>query len=264
MDMFEPQPKPDSSQLEVDLILNQHERTFLLDAQTAFSFWELAARRLRPVRTPYGRPLQYIRTTYFDTEDFAYYRGRSGPTVKRLRAREYANAPDPHTVPELTGECVLELKQSGAGRRSKSRVKMAPAEVPGYLARYAANRHDGALLPCLTTWYQRAALTDADDRLRVTLDSRIRFCAPVLPGTPCTGVEPEDVLACGPQFVLELKMWDEPPAWLANTMQVLQEAVGFSKFNAGMRAAEECGLLDSPSEIGVEVSGPAPAESLGA
>jgi hypothetical protein len=51
-------------------------------------------------------------------------------------------------------------------------------------------------------------------------------------------VEPPEVIAHGPAFVLELKLWDEPPAWLARAIRGFDEAVGFSKFNAGMRAAE--------------------------
>ena len=250
--MCEPLKKPDSPNLEGDLILDQRERKFLLDAHTAFSFWEIATSYLRPHRPELSRPLAYVRTTYFDTDDFAYFRGHASPTARRLRVREYASAADPHEVPELTGECVVELKQSSAGRRSKSRVKMRPADVSSYLARYASVHHDSPLSPCMTSWYQRSALTDAHDRLRVTLDSRIRFCAPVTVGSECDGVEPRGVIAHGPAFVLELKLWDEPPVWLVSALRGVEEAVGFSKFAAGMRAAEECGMLGYPTSITVE------------
>jgi hypothetical protein len=234
--------------LEGDLILNQREQKFILEPHEAFSFWEIASSRLRPHCRDSARPLSFIRTTYFDTPDFAYYRCATGPVSRRLRAREYASATDAQDVPELTGVCVLELKQTSAGMRSKSRLNMAPGDVAGYLARLAGGRGDGALGPCLTTWYQRAALTDAEDRVRVTLDQRIRFCAPTPVGAPCAGVEPPDVIAYGPEFVLELKLWDEPPAWLARAVRGLDEAVGFSKFNAGMRAAEMSGYMQRDYE----------------
>jgi hypothetical protein len=227
--------------LEGDLILNQRERKFILDAHTAFSFWEIASSRLRPHCRDASRPLSFVRTTYFDTADRAYYRGLAGGG-RRLRAREYASAIEPNEIPELTGVCVLELKQTTAGMRSKSRLSMPAGDVGAYLARLTGGRSDAALMPCLTTWYQRAALTDGDDRLRVTLDQRIRFCAPTPVGAPCTGVEPGGVIANGPDFVLELKLWDEPPAWLARAIRGLHEAIGFSKFDAGMRAAEAAGV----------------------
>jgi hypothetical protein len=230
--------------LEGDLILNQREQKYLLDAHSAFTFWELASARLQPHRRDYYKPLMFIRTTYFDTPDFAYYRGLGSTVSRRLRAREYAASADMHAVPQLSGECVLELKQSASGLRSKSRVHVPAGDVGSYLANMPSARADRPLVPCMTTWYQRAALTDDKDRIRVTLDSRVRFCAPVAVGTPITAIEPDEVLANGPPFILEIKLWEDPPAWLGRAMAGLEEAVGFSKFMAGMRAAEACGLLD--------------------
>ncbi len=249
--------------LEGDLILNQREHKYLLDAHTAFSFWEIATARLAPHCRDSQRPLNYVRTTYFDTPDFAYYRGTASTMARRLRAREYATAAEPEATPELTGVCVLELKQSASGLRSKSRISIAPGDVAAFLARYSGPRHDGPLVPCMTTWYQRAALTDADDRIRVTLDQRVRFCAPTPVGAPCTGAEPPEVLARGPEFVLELKLWDESPTWLARAMRGLVEAVGFSKFTSGMRAAEACGLIDlsAPAQSSITDE---PSASVGA
>jgi hypothetical protein len=235
------------SNLEGDLILNQRESKYLLDAHQAFSFWEIATTRLKPHCRDSSRPLSFVRTTYFDTPDFAYYRGTAGPVSRRLRAREYASAVDLHEIPELTGVCVLELKQSSQGLRSKSRLTIAPGDVGAYLAKMSGSNPDLPLVPCMTTWYQRAALTDADDRIRVTLDQRVRFCAPTPVGAPCSGTEPAEVIAHGPPFILEVKLWDAPPTWLARALGGLKEAVGFSKFEAGMRAAEACGLLRSPA-----------------
>ena len=208
-----------------------------MDRRTALGFWAAVSAQPR-LHAPHGKSPVYVRTTYFDTADFAYYRGTAGPVSRRIRVREYASA-GPDGIPLLNGICVLELKQSALGRRSKTRVGVAPDEVADQLARFGGP----PLTPCLTTWYRRAALTDRAERMRLTLDARIRFCAPTPVGAPCDGIEPAEILAAGPAFVLEVKLWDEPPAWLARALQGLDEAVGYSKFMAGMQAAEARGLL---------------------
>ena len=231
-----------TSQLERDLGRTQREHKYLLDRNAAVSFWAVAASRLRLDEDPRW-PIGYVRTTYFDTTDFAYYRASAGGMSRRNRVRECAAATERRRTPVLTGICVLELKQSSGGRRSKSRLPVAPADVPAQLARFG----DRPLVPCLTTWYQRTALTDGSDAVRITLDAHIRFCAPTAVGTPCPSVEPAHVLARGPAFVLEVKLWDAPPAWLARALSGLAEAVGFSKFMAGMRAAEQRTSTRHPS-----------------
>ena len=115
--------------------------------------------------------------------------------VLGCRVFTHYNGPTDQLSGLCAGMCVLELKQSAAGLRSKSRLTMAPGDVASYLARVAGARADAALLPCMTTWYQRSALTDPEDRIRITLDRRVRFCVPTPVGSPCTGPEPREIIA---------------------------------------------------------------------
>ena len=214
---------------------SQHEHKYLLDADAALSVWAAASAHLLPLHDP-ARPVGFVRTTYFDTRDLAYYRSARGPVARRLRVREYATATAPDEAPRLSDRCFLELKQSAGGLRQKTRIELPPHALAGYLAR----QPDAPLAPVLTTWYRRTSLSDLDGRLRVTLDDGVCFCAPAAVGSPCTG-GPQRVLAREPAFVLEIKRWGDAPAWLGRALRGLDEAVGFSKFSAGMRAAARSG-----------------------
>jgi hypothetical protein len=211
----------------------QGERKFLLEASTASDIWLRASARLSPQVRDAARPITYHRTTYFDTPDHAYYRG-TGPVSRRVRVREYATARSPGSALELTCPCFLELKQSANGLRSKTRVEMSDTrEIDRNLARVGSR-----LLPCLTTWYQRAALTDATQSIRITLDSEIRYCPPQQIGTPC-GAEPA-AFAHASSLILEIKVWGPLPGWLRALVRSIEEASDFSKFRAGMQAAGLC------------------------
>jgi hypothetical protein len=223
---------------------DQGERKFVLDAEMACIVWRVVGTRLRPSLIDPTRPITFHRTTYFDTPEFAYYRG-TGPLARRLRVREYASSTRSTEVPALGPTCFLELKQSAQGMRSKNRLELTPDQVAGELARI----EDGRLRPCLTTWYPRVALTYERERLRVTLDSRLVYSAPRPIGTPCVG-EGARSFARGPGYILEVKAWDELPSWMVLLLRGLREAVGFSKFRGGMKAAEERGLLAAPAHPG--------------
>lgn len=211
---------------------SQGERKFLLEAETARDIWLRASERLRPHLWNSARPISYHRTTYFDTPDHAYFRG-TGPIAQRIRVREYATATGPGAPLELERSCYLELKRSAAGRRSKTRLELPAEEIDRHLAHVGER-----LLPCLTTWYRRAALTDATETIRITLDTDIHYCPPQQIGAPC-GAAP-DAFARASSPILEIKAWGPLPDWLRDLVRTLEEATEFSKFRAGMRAAEEC------------------------
>ena len=97
-------PLPDSPETPL-----QRERKFVLDQATAESFWSLASRNLR-VAEPHPWPM-YVRTTYFDTDDLAYYRASRGPVIRSLRVREYGVA-NRAGLPIMMRACFVELKQS--------------------------------------------------------------------------------------------------------------------------------------------------------
>lgn len=208
---------------------SQGERKFLLEAETARAIWLQASQRLRPHLWVNDRPITYHRTTYFDTPDHAYFRG-TGPIAQRIRVREYASARAPGSPLELERTCYLELKRSAHGRRSKMRLEIDAGEVDRHLAQVGET-----LLPCLTTWYQRAALTDDTESIRITLDTDLHYCPPQKIGAPCGSAPDAFARVCSP--ILEIKTWGPLPGWLRALVRSIQEATDFSKFRAGMQAA---------------------------
>lgn len=210
-----------------DRQLEQRERKFLPDADTARSFWRIASAHLHPEHGP--RAVSYARTTYFDTPDLAYYRSYGGPVLRRVRVREYEIAADPEGSPHRLEHCYLELKQSNASMRSKVRLRLRHAEVPRALATIS----DASLAPSVTTWYRRRALV-GNDGLRVTLDDLVFLCRPVTIGSPLLPIDPGDVITRGPALVLECKSAGPPPPWLVEALAPMREELRFSKFVLGM------------------------------
>jgi hypothetical protein len=130
--------------------------------------------------------------------------------------------------------CFLELKQSAHGMRNKARLELEAPQVGDHLEQFGG----AGLMPCLTTWYKRSALTDATESVRVTLDSELAYCPPQPIGGPCSA-EPI-AFARANALVLEIKTWGKLPGWLAQLVRTLREAADFSKFRAGMQAATLC------------------------
>lgn len=207
----------------------QGERKFLLEAEIARQIWLQASVRLRPHLWDAGRPITFHRTTYFDTPDHAYFRG-TGPVAQRIRVREYASASTDGSPLELERSCYFELKRSAHGRRSKMRLEIEADEVGRHVAQVGET-----LLPCLTTWYQRAALTNDTESIRITLDTDIHYCPPQQIGAPC-GAAPAAFARAGSP-ILEIKTWGPLPRWLRSLVRSIEEATDFSKFRAGMQAA---------------------------
>jgi hypothetical protein len=216
---------------------DQSERKFLLDARDALEVWGSVCKYLGSQQDS-DQPALYVRTTYFDTPDFAYYRSARGAVAHRLRLREYATASRRDAAPVPSRDCYLELKQSAGGLRAKTRLRVRPDDVQEKLRQLS----DAPLSACVGSLYRRAARTSRDGRLRVTLDDCILFCQPSSPGSPFE-VDGATAIAAGPPFVLEVKRGDASPHWLTSVLSRLPEAAEFSKFEAGMRAAAASGLL---------------------
>ena len=211
--------------------LYEYERKFLLDADRAQGFWEIASARL-PQHD--GASPCHVRTTYFDTEDLAYHRASQRGVRRRLRVREYARADGPHGDFTRDEPCYLELKQSSEGVRHKLRVAVKPDEVAAHLTRIAG----APMIPWVATLYRRRALMEPSSGLRLTLDDQLVLCRPLPLGSSIAALSSSDVLARGPAFVLEAKFADAPPAWLVDALADLREAHGFSKFSLGMSVVE--------------------------
>ena len=106
----------------------EQERRYILGRAEAEGFIAAIAHHLMLDAHHRTFPVAYTRTTYLDSDDFAYLRSCDGPVGERLRIREYAAAPDFDSPPSSTGRCFLELKQSAGPVRAKRRFA-APAEV---------------------------------------------------------------------------------------------------------------------------------------
>lgn len=210
----------------------EQERKFVIDAPSAQAFWSIASSRLcHPVDEP---DVTYVRTTYFDTPELDYFRSGEQAIARRLRVREYAS-PNRDGLLSTPDVCFLELKQSGGGRRAKTRLTLRPSDVSHQLDSVG----DTPLTPCVASLYRRVALTAPETGLRVTLDDLLLFCRPRPIGSAFADVRPDEVIASQQALVLEIKLRGEPPAWLARLLGYLPEAVGFSKFMLGMRLSME-------------------------
>lgn len=232
------------------LPLTQIEARFLVAPDEARGFLARAGRHLAPDVFDLARPVAFVRTTYFDSDEQELFRSQRR---RRIRLREYAGAPGADGIATLTGVCAFELKESSDGLRRKTRVLADRAELmrllrrgPGRavdpaLAQAAAQVRSGRLRPRLTTFCHRRSL--GGDGVRVTLDDRLVFARPVRLGRAGEPAEPPDVVGRGPQLILEVKLSGEAPGWLVDAAGDLLAMSRFSKFKGGMLAIERADAL---------------------
>lgn len=230
------------------------EQRFLVDADDAHRFLDAIRPHLpASVRDP-ARPIEFVRTTYFDTDDLMLFRSQLSAGAWRVRIRQYACAPDHRTPPRLGEGCAFEVKECGPIGRRKVRAVGTPDVIARFvrgrdgglaqgsgqlspLLEYAACAIElGRLAPRLTTWFRR--LTHEADGARVTVDQRIEFARPMAPGVPGDLAAPREVFGRGPPLVLELKLRIAPPDWLRRAMRRLFLATQFSKFRDGLLALQ--------------------------
>lgn len=233
------------------------EQRFLVDADEAHRFLDTVRPHIPACVNDPAQPVEFVRTTYFDTDDLALFRSQLPGTAWRVRVRQYASAPDHRSAPRLTETCAFEVKEVAPFGRRKVRVVGAPAEIArimrgrdGGLTRgarrqgiaisplleYAARAiENGDLQPRLTTFYRR--LTYAAPGARVTVDHGIEFARPTGLGQPGEPARPESVIGHGPPLVLEVKLRQQTtPDWLASAMPRLFLVTQFSKFRDGLLA----------------------------
>lgn len=113
--------------------LHEVEQRFLVDPDEAGRF--LAA--IRPsmplcLRDP-SRPVEHVRTTYYDTDELLLFRTRSANSDWRVRVRQYASAGAVGAPALLGSACALEVKEIAANVRRKLRAVGAPIDVWGLL-----------------------------------------------------------------------------------------------------------------------------------
>lgn len=242
---------------------DEYEIKFAVPPAQAHVFIAATSERFCPKVYDESLPIAFSRTTYLDTPNRRYLASSDEPVSRRLRIREYAGAPSSGAPARLTSHCFLEYKESMTGQRSKARVAVADDDIADILqnpekllaratgmsaeAREAAEllvrELDGRWLsPQLTTWYRRQSLVDADERVRVTLDTEIAFCQPIDIGAGREGNgavwSPERVAGYARTCLVEVKYQGMAPDWLTEAMSTLGEvpAARLSKYAMGMRA----------------------------
>jgi hypothetical protein len=236
----------------------QSERKYRIDGASAQGVLEaIAPFTVATIHDPVA-PIAWTRTTYLDTPALDYFRSGDGTRSRRLRVREYASAPDLASMPLLTGECWLELKESAACTRVKSRfcaageviaAMIAAGELPpAWEERLAFLDGSRDLLrrivrdrpaPVLTTWYRRTAR--AAGAVRVTVDEELSWALPCAIGARGLAAAPPRVFAKLASCVLEVKHAGPAPAWLEDALGGLPAPSDFSKFREGMRRLLQSG-----------------------
>jgi len=236
----------------------EHEERFLLEREQVARFFEAVGSRTTTETYDPSRPISYTRTTYFDTDDYAYLRSCEGPLARRLRIREYALAASLREPPVFSGIAFVELKQNAGRARSKVRVSASPDLIRQLFDPVCAPEDEDeddfgdrsplatvereirmpGMAPRLTTWYRRVCLTGESGRVRITFDQNLTFYRPQPIGlcSGSAGPDPRDAVAAGPARILEVKLWGPTPPWLGAAIQGLRPAPRFSKFRMGMMA----------------------------
>lgn len=221
----------------------ESERKFVVSPLVAGRFLaRIESRTALEIADP-ARPVEFNRTTYFDTADLAFLRSSRTGLARKLRVREYASACAEGVPPEPT-RAFLELKESGGGFRSKTRVRLdatiaalletAP-ESPS-LSMFRRLFAEQRPVPMLTTRYRRVRRNCLESPVRVTVDSEVCFMTPVEPGSPI------DFRRRAVRFshaIVEVKAASEIPPWLLAELDPASEEGTFSKFEHGMRLLGE-------------------------
>lgn len=152
------------------------DRKYLVNEATLVELLDAMPVGVRVLEIDGRRSCEY-RSTYFDTEDLSLFRAASQGRRHRykVRSRSYGD----------TGPCYLEVKAKGRhGANVKSRIAYCRSDHDAI----TPDGHDfveemtgfhglaGALLPVLSTAYERSTLIDPISRARLTIDRRLR-CA---------------------------------------------------------------------------------------
>lgn len=233
-------------------VFQRYEKKYLLSAEQYHGLMQAIRGRLE-------RDAFYESTIcniYFDTPDHRLIRDSLEKPVykEKLRLRSYNVPGDGDTV-------FVELKKKFKGVTYKRRVPMKHGEAVQYLSGERAG--DGQICseidwmmkcypgirPSMFISYDRKAFRGVeDDALRITFDSRILWRDEELDLT--RGAWGESLLEPG-QRVMEIKMADAMPLWLADALDVQSiYPTSYSKYGgaykeyiAGMRARAKGGVI---------------------
>ena len=150
------------------------DRKYLVNEAMLRDLLGAVAATARVLEIDGDRSCEY-RSTYFDTDDLALYRAAVQGRRQRykVRSRSYGD----------TGPCFLEVKAKGRrGANIKSRIEYCRRDHDAitavghdFVEEITGGHHlASALLPVLTTQYERSTLIDPTSRTRLTFDRRLR------------------------------------------------------------------------------------------
>jgi SPX domain protein involved in polyphosphate accumulation len=251
------------------------EQVFFLSAESTQSFIEGVGAHLdadsfyRNESDPSESPAHYITTLYFDSDTQEMARACAGGTEGvRLRAREYYDH-----LPEqgIRREPLLWLEvktRSGSSTRkvrfaipsNEAQTVLGDGVVTERMLQFESRAWGqsaeavlreiaelcmhtaGPLRPDCMAHYRRQAWQDADETLRITLDTELAFHRP--PANPFQGglVLTEPPVARLSHSLVEIKTRGEQPVWLRNLIAevglepALEGPGAFSKFVAASHA----------------------------
>jgi hypothetical protein len=216
-----------------------------------------------PAKIVDGRPFSHRVSAYLDAPDHELSRqglARGSQAVK-LRVKEYYQLID--GVPRGGPQCWLEVKVRLGAMVEKSRFKVAresvldvlrdgpraseDQETQAAIESFEAVRRGRPLAPVVVAHYTRWTHQDPESRLRVTLDKGTTFHVPP-PGLYTPAVPMGARVALPPplemegRWIMEVKSLGPAPPWLDEVLEGIEPA-DYSKFVAGLRAAERRGLL---------------------
>jgi hypothetical protein len=216
-----------------------------------------------PAKIVDGRAFSHRVSAYLDAEDHELARQglARGSQALKLRVKEYYHVVD--GALRVGERCWLEVKARLGAMVEKSRFVVDRArvldnlrdgtpraddpETQAAIDSFEAVRRGRPLAPLIIAHYTRWTYQDPESRMRITLDKGTTFHLPprglYTPAVP-TGarVNLPPPLETEDRWIMEVKSISATPPWLEGALGGIEPA-DYSKFVAGLRAAERRGLL---------------------
>ena len=219
---------------ETKLSFKRYEKKYLLSRET----YERLMAGLAPYIEPTDYHRSYIRSIYYDSDDFRLIRhSLDAPVYKeKLRVRSYSREPG------MDAPVFVELKKKYKGIVYKRRLVMSGGEAEAWLSgetsapedsqmarEIAWFLHENPLRPKVMIACDRLAWQAKDDpELRITFDESIRWREDRL--RMDQGSDGEELLPQG-HVLMEIKLPEAAPLWLAHLLSELEVyPTSFSKY----------------------------------
>lgn len=238
-------------------VFKRYEKKYILTKEQYKKFIEATSQRLTVDQ--YGK--HTICNIYFDTKNYSLIRNSIEKPVykEKLRLRSYG-------VPDMDSTVFLEIKKKYDGIVYKRRVEMTLAEAYQYMSGGRIEREGQILneidwfkkfyapVPKVFLAYDRVAMYDIYDRdLRVTFDTNIRWRN--------KSVELEngawgDTLLGGDRYIMEIKIGDAMPVWLADVLDSLKiYPASYSKYGTCYEKYLSKGVSSKTTKVNQNIGG---------